>query len=465
MPSTGANWLIRCTDHEKIDLLVKDLEPMAMLHKGIIEADWKEWALNVWFLTLIYPELKRFREARYKYFRLSEYSAEEQEEIRKQYQEFVHHVENVFDRKKLLDRVVIKYNHEVEGNILISKELFESDFLRSKPEYDGEYSWDQLSDFKYKSEAEKQKMTDEIMARYAKAGKMKLHGLQFRMYEERWPMGVHDIMSFVFAEFPEYPELDGLCVELTDNEDNLMGYKDPGRAAADYVIYPPSISLRYQNEDVVFKLLTWMNFFHFPEMQFQFGWYDNSGVDQKEIGKVFGNDLLKNKAFLELLEFSYQENNYLIDADYVSDFPLIDKLFAMVITPEKRKYMQTFAEDFLGKAGKLKATFDHDVIYTELYKIAKDPNVAAPYFCEACGLHFGMNLERSIAVVKFIKYRKIMELKVKGIHFELNFTDLNDENFNTREDFKNIYFHAGFCKFCDSEKKWVEMRPILEGLD
>lgn len=465
MPSTGADWIIRCTDHEKIDLLVKDLEPMATLHKGIIEADWNNWAIVAWIITDIYPELKRFKETSYKYFHRSDYSAEEQEEIAKQYQEFVHLVQNVIDRKKLLDRVIIKYNHEVEGNILISRELFESDFVRSKPKYDGEYSWDQLIDFKYKSEAEKQRMTDEIMARYAQTGKMKLHGLQFRMYESRWPMGCDDMMSFVFAEFPDYPELDGLCVELTDNENNLMEYKDPGRAAADYVIYPPSISLRYQNEDVVFKLLTWMNFFHFPEMKFDFGYGDNYGVKQEEIKKFHGNTLLKNKALIELMEYSYHENKYVIGDDYISDIPLIDMVFDTLVSPEKLEYRRKFAERLLGKPGKIKATFKNEVIYSDLYKIANKPFVAAPYFCEACGLHFGLSLERSIAAIKYIKFLRMMEMEASGFFFDIDLSKFDDENYQSEDDFRNIYFHAGFCSYCDSEKKWIEMRQILDGLD
>lgn len=460
MPSTRADWIIRCTDQKKIDQLIKDLEQMAILHKNIIKADWNEWATSVGIITDIYPELKRFRKTRYKYYRRSNYPTEKQVEITNQFNEFTRLVENSIDRSKLLDLLIIKYNHAIEGNILISKELFEPDFIRKKPEYHGKYSWEQLYFFEYNSDAEKQEMSDEIMKRYAKTGKVNLYGLQFRMYECRWPMGNHDLMSFVFAEFPDYPELNGLCIEIIDNADNFMEYNDPGRAAADYVLYPPSISLRYQNEDVVFKLLTWMNYFYFPDMRFDFGYGNNYEVKPEEISKYYGNELLKNKALIELLEKSYQENKYVIGVEDLSDTPLIDKIFESVVTPSRLSYRREFGERLLSKTEKSKATFKNEVIYSELFEIAKDPFVGAPYFCEACGLHLGLSLDRSIKAMKYIQSLRLSELKASGFYFNIDLSKTDEESFQSKEDFKNRYFHAGFCGFCDSEKKWIEMRQL-----
>ncbi len=462
MPSTGADWKLRCTDHDKIDRFIKDLEPIAILHKNIIEANWDSWAVRTELTAMIYPELKRFRGIINKYFHCK-YQDETEEEVKKRFHEFRTVVPNIGDRSKVLDRVIIKYDKQIEGNILIDKKLFDADSLHSKLNSKKmQFEMRDLYFFKYTSEAQKEQMIEDIKINYVIASKVSLYGFQFRVFESRWPMSDDDLLSFVFAKFPEYPELDGLCIELHDSIENQIHYKDPVRSAADFIIENPSISLRYLNEDVIFKLLTWINFFHFPDIQFDFGYGNNAKVKQKEINRFFGNKLLKDKALIEIMEYSYQELKYDIDKDYVTNVPVIDKLFDMVVNPERLEYRRNIASVAFGEVQKIKATFKNKVIYSELYKLSEDMFVAAPFFCEACGLHFGLDLERCIAIVKYIHALRLGELKASGYYFDIDLSKFDLKNYKTEDDFKNIYFHSGFCEFCDSEKKWIEMRQIID---
>lgn len=450
MPTTFVDWNLRCIDRKRIDRLINDLEHMAILHKSIIEANWIRWATLTDLTTVLYPELKNFEGIAYKH-KKGGYSPEIKEVIKNQYYEFITLVSNIKDREKLLDRVIIKYDKQLEGNILIERELFGSDSIHSKPKENN-----------YESDAEKKQMIEQIHADFVKTSKVSLYGIQFRLYESRWPMEGYDLLSFVFAEFPEYPELDGLCVEVNDRVANCSIYQDPIRNSADIIISNPSILLRYLNEDVVFKLLTWVNFFHFPEMRFEFGWQSNHKVKQEEIANFFGNSLLKNKALIELLEYSYQEHRYYIDEDLISNVPLIDELLNKVVSTEKLEKQKRIAEVLFGKTEKIKATFHNKIIYSDLYKIANEPMVAAPFFCEGCGLHLGLNLERSIAAVKYLQNLTMSELKVSGFYFDLDLSKFVNAEYKSEDDFKNIYFHAGSCSFCDSEEKWMEMRPLLD---
>jgi hypothetical protein len=459
MPSTAATWILRCNDKKRIDRLIKDLELIANLHKDIIEANWNSWAVSNDLTTFLYKHLKRYRgvdEA----FKKGGHGPGLKEIIKKDHQEYAALVANIKDRSKLLDRVIVKYDEEIKGKILIDKGLFEPDFGRSKCNNESMSRMQRLYEFNFQSEEEKRQMTDEIKADYVETDKVKLYGFQFRFYEHRWPMSGYDQMSLVFAKFPEFPELNGLCIEVHDKVDNAIRYKDPYRAKADYIIKGPNISLRYLNEDVIFRLLTWINFFHFPEIKFDFGYGNNHKVKHEEINEFYGHSLLKNKALIELLDYSYQEYKNDIDTNHISNIPLIDHLFEKLISPERLSYRRKFLERAFGKTEKMQATFDNTVIYSDLHKIAEDYFVGAPYFCEACGLHFGLSLERSIAAVKYIHSLRISELKASGFYFDIDLSKTDDENFKSKEDFKNFYFHAMFCGFCDSEKKWIEMRPL-----
>ena len=153
-----------------------------------------------------------------------------------------------------------------------------------------------------------------------------------------------------------------------------------------------------------------------------------------------------------------------IGDEHVSDSSFIEKIFETLVSTEKLEYRRKLTERLLGKQEKIKATFINKIIYSDLYKIAKKPFVAAPYFCEACGLHFGLNLEKSIAVIKYIKYLRLIEMEASGFYFDIDLSKFDDENYQSEDDFRNNYFHAGFCGYCDSDKKWIEMRPILDGL-
>lgn len=267
------------------------------------------------------------------------------------------------------------------------------------------------------------------------------------------------MVSFVFARIPDYPEFDGICVKIEDKMD-AQRHSDTFRIKADYIISKPGLSLRYNNEDFIFKLLTWINFFFFPEMNFDFGYGNNHKLDRSITKPYIKNELLLIKGLSELIEESFFEHKYSIGASHNDGKHIIDTLFKKIVDKEDLDSNRKFAERLLGKPAKTKATFRHKVSLNKLNKISKIPDVVAPFFCEGCGIYYGLNLKNSINTIHHIHKLRLLELQQSGCFFDVDLEKYENEYFNDASAYNGLFFHAGSCQFCDSDKTWIELRPI-----
>lgn len=474
MPSTAADWSLKCTNKRKINKLKKYLEILALVHKSIIEANWEEWAKNTGMLSKIYPELKIYDEIIKKY-RDRDRLDKDYEKACTDYKEYLNVVSKIKNRKPLLDRVIVNYNGEIKGKILIHKNLLNIEMPpenvskeTTKVILDNDELLELIDnlgnppkkiDYKQKQIDEQGNIDNYFSNRYIEVEHAILYGFQFRVYENRWPLSDEDIVSFVFAQIPGYPEFDGICVNIEDKIDAQRHF-DSTRSKADFIISKPGLSLRYCNEDFVFKLLTWVNFFFFPEMSFDFGYGNNHRLDRKAIKPYIKNNLLLSKGLSELIEESFNEHKYSIGDSYNNGKPIIDKLFQKIINKEDLDSNRKFAERLLGKPDKIKATFKHKVSLRELNKISKMPEVVTPYFCQGCGIHFGLNLKNSIDTIHYIHKLRLLEHQQNGYFFDVDLEKYENNYFNDASVYKGLFFHAGSCGFCDSDENWIELRPI-----
>ncbi len=107
--------------------------------------------------------------------------------------------------------------------------------------------------------------------------KLRLSGLNFKLFDPRGIYPAEDRMSFVFLECPEHPFLDGRLVEIATMEDCLAGQGEELPAASAYLV-SPSIHLRYYLEDWTDCLFSWVKFFFVGDFWWQ-RWEEMQGYE------------------------------------------------------------------------------------------------------------------------------------------------------------------------------------------
>lgn len=136
--------------------------------------------------------------------------------------------------------------------------------------------------------------------------KLKIRGIDFRLFDPRDLYPHENRLSFVFLESKEAPFLNGRVVEVNDhNQCKLYRYKLI--RDADWYVCSPSLHLRYYLEQWFDKLFAWIKFFYMPDLRY-WRWDDLSGyekyriilddlrakVEESEAKRVFFEEILRD---------------------------------------------------------------------------------------------------------------------------------------------------------------------------
>lgn len=110
------------------------------------------------------------------------------------------------------------------------------------------------------------------------ANQVRLEGLEFRLYDGRGLYPGADRISFVFADFPEYPELAGSLVYVEDEEQCRLYTNEEIRSARAF-LDSPNIHLRYYYEEWMDTFLAWVKHFFIPGLDY-WRYEQNSGYQR-----------------------------------------------------------------------------------------------------------------------------------------------------------------------------------------
>ena len=94
---------------------------------------------------------------------------------------------------------------------------------------------------------------------------VKLHGLEFRLFDGR--ALYDDRVSFVFASFPEAPELGWRLVGI-DGRARCQAADDDILTTADWFLSCPRLHMRYYCEGWMDRLLAWVKYFHVRDLAY-----------------------------------------------------------------------------------------------------------------------------------------------------------------------------------------------------
>lgn len=107
--------------------------------------------------------------------------------------------------------------------------------------------------------------------------KAELHGIQWLICDPRFPFEPGLTVGFVHLVLPGIPHLDGLLVEVQGDIHN-EAFDDPSLGPVDCRLARPNIHLRYYLESWFERFLSWVRFFHVPDLRTEghcddAGWY------------------------------------------------------------------------------------------------------------------------------------------------------------------------------------------------
>jgi hypothetical protein len=99
-------------------------------------------------------------------------------------------------------------------------------------------------------------------------GRLRLFGIDFRLFDPRDLYPQADRMSFVFLDSPELPALRG-CLAQVETREQCQAYPGEVIRSADWYVSPPNIHLRYYYEEWSDLLLGWVKYFFIPDLRYQ----------------------------------------------------------------------------------------------------------------------------------------------------------------------------------------------------
>jgi len=132
--------------------------------------------------------------------------------------------------------------------------------------------------------------------------KLKIRGIDFRLFDPRDLYPHENRLSFVFLENKEFPFLNGRVVEVNDDNQCKL-YRFELIRNADWYICAPSVHLRYYLEQWFDKLFAWIKFFYIPDFWY-WRWNDFPGYEKYRIILNGLNDKMEE---LEAKRLSFEE--------------------------------------------------------------------------------------------------------------------------------------------------------------
>lgn len=138
-----------------------------------------------------------------------------------------------------------------------------------------------------------------------KLSRLRIRGLDFRLYDPRVLYPEEDRVSFVFLESAAAPFLSGLLGFVHDR-DRCVGSINSYVRAADWYIECPFVHLRYYLESWFDDFLAWIKFFYLPDLYFnrkeESDTYDQFRQAMESLQRRMGVASAKEQSFNRLLE-------------------------------------------------------------------------------------------------------------------------------------------------------------------
>jgi hypothetical protein len=97
--------------------------------------------------------------------------------------------------------------------------------------------------------------------------RLKLYGVDFRLYDYRNLYPQANRMSFVFIESPELPSLKG-CLAQIEDKTQCQSYGSETIRSADYFVSQPNIHMRYFLEEWSDMLLSFVKYFFVQDLEY-----------------------------------------------------------------------------------------------------------------------------------------------------------------------------------------------------
>lgn len=148
--------------------------------------------------------------------------------------------------------------------------------------------------------------------------RLRVRGLDFRLFDPRGLYPGQDRMSFVFLECEDAPFLDGMLAAV-DGPDWCASHTMDLIRSADWYVQCPFIHLRYLLEEWTDEFLSWIKFFFVPDLRY---WRNDDlpGYGQhrgrlEEVQSRLGAAEAKNRAFADILDaFERETDRWVRDA-------------------------------------------------------------------------------------------------------------------------------------------------------
>lgn len=156
------------------------------------------------------------------------------------------------------------FDHEITGRILVRSDLFEDKqtMRETASRYGIEWKWEDPS------------RPDQFLLCL---DRLRLRGLEFRLFDPRGLYPGEDRMSFVFLESLQFPALSGL-LSMVDGADYCKRYSDEFIQHGDWYVQCPYLHLRYYLEGWSISFLAWMKYFFIADLYYS-GW---NGMEEHE---------------------------------------------------------------------------------------------------------------------------------------------------------------------------------------
>lgn len=153
------------------------------------------------------------------------------------------------------------FSRPIEGRILISPSLLEGTDLSLPP---GAHAQGGL-ELRLAGPLGSAKAT--TPKQFLTTGYVFLEGIEFRLYDGRQLYPGADRISFVFADFEEFPALNGSLVYVEDVE-QCSQYDNEEIRTAEAFLDSPNIHLRYYYEEWMDHFLGWIKHFFIPDLAY-----------------------------------------------------------------------------------------------------------------------------------------------------------------------------------------------------
>jgi hypothetical protein len=167
------------------------------------------------------------------------------------------------------------FDHEITGRILVRSDLFEDKqaIAEAASRQGIEWKWENPS------------RPDQFLLCL---DRLRLRGLDFRLFDPRRLYPGEDRMGFVFLESPQFPALSGL-LSMVEGADYCQRYSDEFIERGDWYVQCPYLHLRYYLEEWTISFLAWTKYFFIADLSYH-GW---NGIEEYE-GLSDAFDALEN---------------------------------------------------------------------------------------------------------------------------------------------------------------------------